>query len=58
MEILSGIQSCRHTKDDKLLELAGDCRANRILCGDRELLVLSHFRGIPVVNPTQYLTEG
>jgi predicted nucleic acid-binding protein len=24
IEILSGIQSCRHTKDDKLLELAVD----------------------------------
>jgi uncharacterized protein len=48
---------CRHPKDDKFLELAVDGRADLILSGDQDLLVLSPFRGIPVVTPMQYLAE-
>lgn len=48
---------CRHPKDNKFLELAVDGQADLILSGDQDLLVLSPFRGIPVVSPMQYLAE-
>jgi putative PIN family toxin of toxin-antitoxin system len=51
------IQACRHPKDDNFLELAVDGHADLILSGDRDLLVLSPFPGIPIVTPTQYLAE-
>jgi len=51
------VRACRDPRDDKFLELAVDGRADLILSGDRDLLVLSPFRGISVVTPTQYLTE-
>jgi len=57
IEVTTRIQACRHPKDDKFLELAVDGQANLILSGDQDLLVLSPFRGVPVVTPMQYLAE-
>jgi uncharacterized protein len=51
------IQACRDPRDNKFLELAVDGRADLILTGDQDLLVLSPFRGIPIVTPAQYLAE-
>jgi putative PIN family toxin of toxin-antitoxin system len=55
--IESELQICRHPKDNKFLELAVDGRADLILTGDRDLLTLHLFRGIPIVTPMQYLAE-
>jgi putative PIN family toxin of toxin-antitoxin system len=57
INIHSVIQACRHPVDNKFLELAFDGQADLILTGDRDLLALHPFRGIPVVTPTQYLSE-
>ena len=54
----STVRACRDPKDDKFLELAVDGRADLILSGDRDLLVLSPFRGIPIIAPTLYLAGG
>ena len=51
----STVRACRDPKDDKFLELAVDGRADLILSGDRDLLVLGPFRNIPIVAPMQYL---
>jgi predicted nucleic acid-binding protein len=56
--VYSSIQACRDPKDNKFLELAVDGHAALILTRDRDLLVLSRFRGISLVNPMQYLAEG
>jgi putative PIN family toxin of toxin-antitoxin system len=53
----STIQACRDKKDDKFLELAIDGRADLILTRDQDLLILSPFRGIRIVTPTEYLAE-
>jgi len=53
----SRIQACRDAKDNKFLELAVDGRADLILTGDQDLLVLSPFRGIPILTPMEYLAE-
>jgi putative PIN family toxin of toxin-antitoxin system len=57
IQVSTVIDACRHTKDNKFLELAVDGRVDLILSGDNDLLVLSPFRGIPVVTPMQYLVE-
>jgi putative PIN family toxin of toxin-antitoxin system len=54
----SEIHACRDPKDDKYLALAVDGRADLILTGDRDLLALHPFRGIPILTPTQYLDES
>jgi len=57
VQVTSTIEICRHAKDNKFLELAVDGNADLILTGDRDLLILSPFCGIPIVTPTQYLAE-
>lgn len=49
------IQACRDPKDDAFLELAVNGRADVIVTGDRDLLVLSPFRSISIITPRRYL---
>lgn len=49
------IQVCRDPKDDKFLELAVNGNADLVVTGDDDLLVLSPFRGIPIITPASYL---
>ena len=43
------VQACRDPDDDKFLELAMSENAECIVSGDADLLVLSPFRGIPIL---------
>lgn len=45
----------RDPKDDHLLACAAHGRANFIVTGDKDLLVLEEFQGIPVVTPESFL---
>ena len=54
-EILENISDCRDPKDDKFLELAVASKASCIISGDKDLLVLHPFRGIPILNATDFL---
>ncbi len=49
------VSVCRDPKDGKLLELAIDGRADLIITGDKDLLVLNPFEGVPIVTPMDYL---
>jgi len=49
------VRACRDPKDDKLLELAINGRADLIITGDKDLLELNPFRDIPIITPAQYL---
>ena len=55
MEIQETVRACRDPKDDKFLELAVNGGANCIVSGDDDLLVLSPFRGIDILTPTDFL---
>lgn len=46
--------ACRDRKDDKFLELAVNGRADLILTGNNDLLVLNPFRGIPIIAPVSF----
>ncbi len=57
-EITESIQACRDPKDDQVLEVAVCGRADWIITGDADLLVLGPFRGIRIVTPTDFLGFG
>ena len=50
------IKACRDPDDDKILEIAVAGIADCIVSGDKDLLVLDPFRGIPILTPAAFLT--
>ena len=57
VDMLEVITACRDPKDNKFLELAVSGQATHLISGDPDLLVLSPFRGIPIVTPQAFVTE-
>jgi uncharacterized protein len=55
IEIQEKIEECRDPKDNKFLELAINGKATAIVSGDKDLLVLHPFRGIPIFTVSQFL---
>jgi uncharacterized protein len=53
--IAERIAACRDPKDDKFLELAVNGKADLIVSGDADLLVLNPFRSIPIVAPAVFV---
>jgi len=49
------IKACRDPKDDKYLELASAAKATCIITGDKDLLVLHPFSGIPIITSADFL---
>jgi len=49
------ISKCRDPKDNKFLELAVCGKANFIISGDEDLLVLNPFRNIQIITPDSFL---
>jgi len=49
------VTDCRDPKDNKYLELALESGADCILSGDKDLLVLHPYHGIPILTPRQFL---
>jgi putative PIN family toxin of toxin-antitoxin system len=46
---------CRDPKDDKFLDVAVEGKADALVSGDDDLLVLHPFEGIHIVQPAQFL---
>ncbi len=46
--------SCRDADDLHILGLAIAAKADRIITGDEDMLVLGSYRGIPIVSPRQF----
>jgi predicted nucleic acid-binding protein len=55
VEITENVQECRDPKDDKVLELALNGKAQYIISGDRDLLVLHPFRDVIVTTADEFL---
>ena len=49
------ISACRDPKDDKFLEVAVAGKADVIVSGDKDLLALHPFAGIPILPPAAFL---
>ena len=48
---------CRDPDDDKVLETALMGEAECIVTGDRDLIAMSPFRGIPILTPAEFLSR-
>ena len=55
IEIKEKITACRDRKDDKFLELAVNGKADYIITGDQDLLVLHPFQNIVIISISDYL---
>jgi putative PIN family toxin of toxin-antitoxin system len=56
--ILRPVRACRDPKDDMFLEVAVNGGADLIVTGDRDLLELHPFLGIPILSPAEYLRRA
>jgi len=55
VDIESQTMGCRDKEDDKFLEKALIGQADAIITGDKDLLVMHPFEGIPIVSPNDWL---
>ena len=55
IEIKEKITACRDRKDDKFLELAVNGKADYIITGDQDLLLLQPFQNIVIISVSDYL---
>ncbi|MFM7885825.1 MAG: putative toxin-antitoxin system toxin component, PIN family, partial [Pseudanabaena sp.] len=55
-EMIEKVTACRDRKDDKFLELAINGKANYIITGDQDLLVLHPFQDIAIISVSDYLS--
>jgi len=55
IEVVDIVNECRDPKDDKILELALSGKADLIISGDKDLLVLNPFRAIQIQSVDQFL---
>ncbi len=55
IDITESVNECRDRKDDKFLELAINGKADYLITGDQDLLVLHPFRNIPIFTPAAFL---
>lgn len=51
------IIDCRNPKDNKYLEVAISGKAQYIITGDNDLLVLNPFREIEIIKPEKFLSK-
>ena len=58
VEVVQQVRACRDPDDDKFLEAALAGRADLIITGDADLLVLHPFRQVAILSPTAYLDRS
>lgn len=51
------IKACRDPKDNAVLDCAAAGGVDAIISGDRDLLILNPFSGIPVLTPSDFLSS-
>jgi uncharacterized protein len=51
------VSVCRDPKDNMYLELALSGKADVVITGDHDLLILHPFRNIPVITPKDFLDK-
>jgi len=56
VELQGVVKICRDPDDDKLLETAVLGRADCIVTGDQDLLILGSYQRIPILTPAEFLS--
>ena len=54
--IVRRVAACRDPRDDKFLDVALAGEAAAIVSGDKDLLVLNPWRGIPILTPADFVS--
>ncbi len=54
IEIITEIDLCRDPKDNKFLELAVNGKADYLISGDQDLLILNPFQEISILSPQAF----
>ena len=57
VEVVQLVQASRDPKDDKVLEVAVNGRADVVVTGDGDLLELNPFRGIAILTPAAFIAR-
>ena len=55
IKVTHRVRVCRDPADNRFLELALSGRATCLVSGDKDLLVLHPFRGIPILSPRRFV---
>ena len=55
--IIRRVAACRDPRDDKFLEVALAGEAAAIISGDKDLLVLNPWHGIPILTPAAFIVR-
>lgn len=58
VNVIQQVLACRDVKDNIFLSLAVSAEANCIVSGDKDLLVLHPFSGIPILSPFAFLISS
>lgn len=53
----SKIEICRDPDDNKFIDAAMEGRANYIVSGDKDLLILKNYKGISIISPAKFLKK-
>lgn len=56
VEVTRAVDCCRDPRDDKVLEVAINGRADALISCDSDLLELTPFREIPILSPQEMLS--
>jgi putative PIN family toxin of toxin-antitoxin system len=56
VKVTQHITVCRDHKDNMFLSLAVSSQTNFIVSGDKDLLMLHPFNGMPILSPSDFLT--
>lgn len=56
VKVVQYISICRDFKDNMFLSLAVSAQANCVISGDKDLLVLHPFNGLPILSPIDFLS--
>jgi len=52
------VKECRDPNDDMFLECAVRAKADFLIAGDKDLLVLGSYKGTRIITPAEYVGES
>jgi uncharacterized protein len=58
VKIRGTVKVCRDPNDDMFLECATLAKADLLVAGDKDLLILGAYKGTRIVSPSEYLRAG
>jgi putative PIN family toxin of toxin-antitoxin system len=57
VQLRGTVKACRDPKDDMFLECALRAKADLLIAGDKDLLVLGSYKGTQILTPAAYVSK-